>query len=211
VWVDERPAHFRRTCGGRLSGARCRSDLAVHDASVLNPLFGAAPLEVTAMAAAQAAWNNSAAADSVLSVLRYPDGSTGTDRLAFADHSFAIAAPCSYHEILGDQGAIIIRDAMNQDTAGAVELHTADAPVDVSYVAGSPMVPAFQANDITPRALFDTDQERFQFWRTTTWTYSPPTSTAPTRVTALGVSQALWNPVGTRDSVMTIIEYPARD
>jgi predicted dehydrogenase len=27
------------------------------------------------------------------------------------------------------------------------------------------MVPAFQANDITPKALFDTDQERFQFWR----------------------------------------------
>jgi hypothetical protein len=53
------------------------------------------------------------------------------------------------------------------------------------------MVAAFQANEITPRALFDTDQERFQFWRTTTWTYSPPTSTAPTRVTALGVSQAL--------------------
>jgi predicted dehydrogenase len=94
----------------------------VHDASVLNPLFGAAPLEVTAMATVQAAWNNSAAADSVLSVLRYPDGSTGTDRLAFADDSFKIAA-CSYHEILGDQGAIIIRDAMNQDTAGAVEPH----------------------------------------------------------------------------------------
>jgi predicted dehydrogenase len=98
----------------------------VHDASVLNPLFGAAPLEVTAMAAVQVAWNNSAAADSVLSVLRYPDGSAGTDRLAFADDSFKIAA-CSYHEILGDQGAIIIRDAMNQDTAGAVELHTPPA------------------------------------------------------------------------------------
>lgn len=97
----------------------------MHDASVLNPLFGAAPLEVTAMATVQVAWNNSAAADSVMSVLRYPDGSTGTDQLAFADDSFKIAA-CSYHEILGDQGAIIIRDAMNQDTAGAVELHTAD-------------------------------------------------------------------------------------
>jgi hypothetical protein len=70
------------------------------------------------------------------------------------------------------------------------------------------MVPAFQANDITPCGAV---QQRFQFWRTTTWTYSPPTSTAPTCVTALGVSQALWNQAGTRDSVMTIIEYPARD
>jgi len=175
----------------------------VHDASVLNPLFGAAPLEVTAMATVQVAWNNSAAADSVMSVLRYPDGSNGTDRLAFADDSFKIAA-CSYHEILGDQGAIIIRDAMNQDTAGAVELHTADGttPSRRQLRRRDPHGPGFPGQR---------HQERFQFWRTTTWTYSPPTSTAPTRVTALGVSQALWNQAGTRDSVMTIIEYPARD
>jgi hypothetical protein len=81
---------------------------------------------------------------------------------------------------------------MNQDTAGAVELHTADGttPVDVSYVAGSRMVPAFQANDIIPRALSDTDQERFSFGGPrpgpTRHRYA-----APTRVTALGVSQAL--------------------
>jgi 1,5-anhydro-D-fructose reductase (1,5-anhydro-D-mannitol-forming) len=37
--------------------------------------------------------------------------------------------------------------------------------IGASYVAASRMVPAFQANDITPKALFDTDQERFQFWR----------------------------------------------
>ena len=76
------------------------------------------------MAATQAAWNNSSAADSVMSVIRYGPGSGGIDRLAFTHDSFTIAAPSSYLEILGDGGAIVIRDAMNQDTAGTVELHT---------------------------------------------------------------------------------------
>jgi 1,5-anhydro-D-fructose reductase (1,5-anhydro-D-mannitol-forming) len=37
--------------------------------------------------------------------------------------------------------------------------------IGASYVAASRMVPAFRANGITPKALFDTDKERFQFWR----------------------------------------------
>jgi 1,5-anhydro-D-fructose reductase (1,5-anhydro-D-mannitol-forming) len=127
------PAHLR---GWRLSGAPGAGvilDLTVHDASILNPLFGAQPLEVTAMAATQAAWNDSSAADSVMTLIRYGHGSSGIDRLAFAHDSFTVAAPSSYLEILGDGGAIVIRDAMNQDTAGTVELHTSEgrAPVDV--------------------------------------------------------------------------------
>ena len=118
--------------GWRLSGAPGAGvilDLTVHDASILNPLIGAAPLEVTAMAATQAAWNNSSAADSVMSVIRYGPGSGGIDRLAFTHDSFTVAAPSSYLEILGDGGAIVIRDAMNQDTAGTVELHTSEGVV----------------------------------------------------------------------------------
>ena len=119
-------------------GAGVLLDLTVHDASILNPLFETAPLEVTAMAASEAAWNDSSAADSVMSVIRYGPGSDGIDRLGFAHDSFTVAAPSSYLEILGDQSAIIIiRDAMNQDTAGTVELHTADGitPVDVDCSA----------------------------------------------------------------------------
>ena len=127
------PAHLR---GWRLSnapGAGVILDLTVHDASVLNPLFGTTPLEITAMAATQAVWNDSSAADSVMTLIRYGPGSSGADQLAFAHDSFTVAAPSSYLEILGDQGAVIIRDAMNQDTAGTVELHTSEgrAPVDV--------------------------------------------------------------------------------
>ena len=126
------PAHLR---GWRLSnapGAGVILDLTVHDASVLNPLFGTTPLEITAMAATQPAWNDTSAADSVMTLIRYGPSSSGADRLAFAHDSFTVAAPSSYLEILGDQGAVI-RDAMNQDTAGTVELHTSEgrAPVDV--------------------------------------------------------------------------------
>ena len=131
------PTHLR---GWRLSGAPGAGvilDLTVHDASVLNPLFDTPPIEVTALAATQAAWNDSSAADSVMSVIRYGPDFSGKDRLAFAHDSFTVAAPLTYLEILGDQGAIIIRDAMNQDTAGTIELHTADgdAPVDVDCSA----------------------------------------------------------------------------
>ena len=65
------PAHLR---GWRLSGAPGAGvilDLTVHGASILNPLFGAQPLEVIAMAATQAAWNDSSAADSVMTLIRY--------------------------------------------------------------------------------------------------------------------------------------------
>jgi 1,5-anhydro-D-fructose reductase (1,5-anhydro-D-mannitol-forming) len=98
------PAHLR---GWRLSNAPSAGvilDLTVHDASVLNPLFGTTPLEITAMAATQAAWNDSSAADSVMTLIRYGPGSSGADRLAFAHDSFTVAAPSSYLEILGDQG-----------------------------------------------------------------------------------------------------------
>jgi 1,5-anhydro-D-fructose reductase (1,5-anhydro-D-mannitol-forming) len=131
------PTHLR---GWRLSGAPGAGvilDLTVHDVSVLNPLFDAPPIEVTAMAATQATWNDSAAADTVMSVIRYGPDRTSKDRLAFAHDSFTVAAPSTYLEILGDQGAVIIRDAMNQDTAGTIELHSADgvAPVDVDCSA----------------------------------------------------------------------------
>src|SRR5829696_5673463 len=39
--------------------------------------------------------------------------------------------------------------------------------IGASYVAASRMVPAFQANGISPRALFDSEKERFRYWRDT--------------------------------------------
>src|SRR5215213_133202 len=37
--------------------------------------------------------------------------------------------------------------------------------IGASYVAASRMVPALQANGIHTRALFDTEERRFQYWR----------------------------------------------
>src|SRR5215203_253167 len=39
--------------------------------------------------------------------------------------------------------------------------------IGASYVAASRMVPAFQANGIFPKALFDSEKERFRYWRDT--------------------------------------------
>jgi hypothetical protein len=74
------------------------------------------------------------------------------------------------------------------------------------------MVAAFQANEITPRALFDTDQERVSVLAdhdldllAIDLNYLDP------RHCSRRFPEALWNQAGTRDSVMTIIESPARD
>jgi 1,5-anhydro-D-fructose reductase (1,5-anhydro-D-mannitol-forming) len=132
------PAHLR---GWRLSGAPGAGvilDLTVHDASVLNPLFGAGPSEVSSLATSQATWNSSAAYDSVMSVLRYPGQIADADRLAFTHDSFAVAAPRTSLEILGDEAALVIGDAMNQDTAGTIYLHTGAnvEPVEVDCTPG---------------------------------------------------------------------------
>ena len=39
--------------------------------------------------------------------------------------------------------------------------------IGASYVAASRMIPAFQANGISPKALFDSEKERFRYWRDT--------------------------------------------
>ena len=121
------PVHLRGWRLGGLPGAGVVMDITVHDASVLNPLFATPPVEVFAMAATQAVWNTADVADSVMTLIRYAPGPSGKEGLAFAHDSFTVAAPKTYLEVIGDHGAIIVRDAMNQDTAGTVEIHTADA------------------------------------------------------------------------------------
>jgi 1,5-anhydro-D-fructose reductase (1,5-anhydro-D-mannitol-forming) len=126
------PAHLRGWRMTRAPGAGVIMDLTVHDASVLNPLFGCSPVEVTAFAAAQATWNESGAIDSAMTLLRYPWGG-GPDRLASTHDSFTVAGPETAMEILGDEGAIVIGDAMTQVTNGSVHLYASGRvePIDV--------------------------------------------------------------------------------
>ena len=108
-------------------------DITVHDASVLNRLFGAAPIRVAALGVSQASWNQAGTRDSVMTILEYPVGDNGVPGLAQTHDSFSVRYPGTSMEIHGERGAIVIGDAMTQDTPGTVELHTADGiePIDV--------------------------------------------------------------------------------
>jgi 1,5-anhydro-D-fructose reductase (1,5-anhydro-D-mannitol-forming) len=108
-------------------------DITVHDASVLNPLFGAAPLRVTALGVSQASWNRAGTRDSVMTIMEYAAGDHGVPGLAQTHDAFTVPYPGTSMEIHGETGAIVIGDAMTQDTPGTVVLHTPDRvePIDV--------------------------------------------------------------------------------
>jgi 1,5-anhydro-D-fructose reductase (1,5-anhydro-D-mannitol-forming) len=101
-------------------------DITVHDASVLNPLFGAAPSRVTALGVSQATWNQARTRDSVMTILEYPANDDGVPGLAQTHDAFTVPYPGTSMEIHGETGAIVIGDAMTQDTAGTITLHTAE-------------------------------------------------------------------------------------
>jgi 1,5-anhydro-D-fructose reductase (1,5-anhydro-D-mannitol-forming) len=108
-------------------------DITVHDASVLNPLFGAAPVRVSALGVSQAAWNQARTRDSVMTILEYAAGDHGAPGLAQTHDAFTVPYPGTSMEIHGETGAIVIGDAMTQDTPGTVEVHTASGvePIDI--------------------------------------------------------------------------------
>jgi 1,5-anhydro-D-fructose reductase (1,5-anhydro-D-mannitol-forming) len=120
------PEHLRSWRLAAVPGGGVVFDITVHDASVLNPLFGAAPDRVTALGVSQAMWNQAHTRDSVMTILEYPANDRGAPGLAQTHDSFTVPYPGTSMEIHGDRGAIVIGDAMTQDTAGTVELHTVD-------------------------------------------------------------------------------------
>jgi len=127
------PEHLRSWRVTRAAGSGVIMDITVHDASILNPLFGGPPNDVLAFAGAQAPWNTSGALDSAMTLLRYPSSTPGRERLASTYDSFTVAGPPTQLEVFGDEGAIVITDAMTQRTDGTVQLVTgADTiPVEV--------------------------------------------------------------------------------
>jgi 1,5-anhydro-D-fructose reductase (1,5-anhydro-D-mannitol-forming) len=108
-------------------------DITVHDASVLNPLFAGRPVRATALGASQGTWNPARTRDSVMTILEYAAGDHGVPGLAQTHDAFTVPYPGTSMEIHGEKGAILIGDAMTQDTPGTVELHTAAGvePIDV--------------------------------------------------------------------------------
>ena len=108
-------------------------DITVHDASVLNPLFATHPVRVSALGVSQAAWNTARSRDSVMTIIEYAPRADGVAGLAQTHDAFTVPFPGTSMEIHGETGAIVIGDAMTQDTAGTVTLHTAAGiePVEV--------------------------------------------------------------------------------
>ena len=112
-------------------------DITVHDASVLNQLFAGDPVRVSAIGASQAAWNTARSRDSVMTIIEYAPGPDGVAGLAQTHDAFTVRFPGTSMEIHGESGAIVIGDAMTQDAAGTVTLHTAAGveTVDVDQTA----------------------------------------------------------------------------
>ena len=99
-------------------------DITVHDASVLNRLFGAPPARVTALGVSQAKWNHGGTRDSVMTVIEYEPDADGVAGIAQTHDAFNIPFPGTSMEIHGERGAIVIGDAMTQEAPGTVTLHT---------------------------------------------------------------------------------------
>jgi 1,5-anhydro-D-fructose reductase (1,5-anhydro-D-mannitol-forming) len=118
------PEHLRGWRLAEVPGGGVVLDLTVHDASVLNPLFGTEPLRASALGISQASWNQARSRDSVMTVIEYAAGDHGVPGLAQTHDAFTVPYPGTSMDIHGETGAIIIGDAMTQDTRGTVTLHT---------------------------------------------------------------------------------------
>ena len=108
-----------RLQGWRLAsqaGGGVTMDITCHDASVLNPLLGALPSDVVALAATQGPWG-AATEDAVMSTLRYADGT-----LAQTHDAFTIPYSPTGLQVLGSEGSIEAVGAMVQDPSGTILL-----------------------------------------------------------------------------------------
>jgi 1,5-anhydro-D-fructose reductase (1,5-anhydro-D-mannitol-forming) len=143
------PEHLRKWRLADVPGGGVVLDITVHDASVLNPLFGTEPLRVAALGVSQASWNPARSRDSVMTIIEYAADGHGVPGIAQTHDAFAAPYPGTSMEIHGETGAIVIGDAMTQDTPGTVELHTATGvesiEVDLSSDLYEIIVRSFEA------------------------------------------------------------------
>lgn len=117
-----------RLRGWRLSdepGAGVILDITVHDAAVLNALFGGAALEVSALGVRQGSWQ-AGSDDAAMVTLRYPG-----DVLAQTHDAFTSAFTPTRLEVHGDSGSITAPGVMTQDPVGQVFLADASGEREV--------------------------------------------------------------------------------
>ena len=110
---------------GSPQGGGVTLDITCHDASVLNPLLGALPTDVVAIAATQGPWG-AATEDALMATLRYADATLVQTHDAFTTPH----APTGFH-VLGSDGSIEARAAMVQDPVGTILLRDASGEREV--------------------------------------------------------------------------------
>ena len=104
---------------GNRDGGGVTLDITCHDASVLNPLLGALPADVVALATTQGPWG-AAAEDAVMSTLRYADGT-----LVQTHDAFTIPYAATGLQVLGSEGSIESTGSFSQDPVGTILLRDA--------------------------------------------------------------------------------------
>jgi 1,5-anhydro-D-fructose reductase (1,5-anhydro-D-mannitol-forming) len=110
---------------GSHAGGGVTMDITCHDASVLNPLLGALPADVVALAANQGPWG-AEAEDAVMSSLRYADGT-----LVQTHDAFTIAYAPTGLQVLGSDGTIDSAGAFVQDPVGSILLRDSSGEREV--------------------------------------------------------------------------------
>jgi 1,5-anhydro-D-fructose reductase (1,5-anhydro-D-mannitol-forming) len=110
---------------GNRDGGGVTMDITCHDASVLNPLLGALPVDVVALAATQGPWG-ALAEDAVMSTLRYADGT-----LVQTHDAFTIGYSPTGLQVLGSDGTIEVAGAMVQDPIGTIRVRDANGEREV--------------------------------------------------------------------------------
>lgn len=101
---------------GSKAGGGVALDITSHDASVLNALLGALPVDVVALATHQGPWE-AAAEDALMATMRYADGTLVQTHDAFTVRY----APTGLH-VIGSDGAIFATNVMTQDPGGTLVL-----------------------------------------------------------------------------------------
>ena len=110
------PARLQGWRLGSAAGGGVALDITCHDASVLNPLFGALPTDVVAIAATQGPWG-AAAEDALMATLLYADAT-----LVQTHDAFTVAHSPTGFQVLGSEGSIEAGNAMVQDPVGTIVL-----------------------------------------------------------------------------------------
>jgi len=110
---------------GSRAGGGVALDVTCHDASVINPLLGALPVDLVALATHQGPWE-AAAEDALMSTMRYADGT-----LVQTHDAFTVQHAPTGFQVIGSDGAIFATAVMTQEPIGTVVLRDASGEREI--------------------------------------------------------------------------------